>query len=267
MNPKSLKARILSTCLLTLAAFSFVDAQRSMRQINEAFVQRSMRILHGAQATYQATQGNGNYGSLQNLLQMQLIDEALATGSKYGYVFVVTSVPNSPPSTPASFTITATPQLYRKTGYRSFYIATEGVIRGADRQGLPADENDPDIDEESNCPYDTEQCVISGLRTLHGAEMTYQATQGNGNFGSLVQLRAAFLISQTLSSGTANGYSTTLTFINRTQNVPASFRISSVPQVYGTTGIRSFFIATDGVIHCADRNGTPADENDPPCNQ
>lgn len=268
MNPKSLKARVLFTCLLTLAAFTFVDAQRSTRQINEAFVLRSMRTLHGAQATYQATQGNGNYGSLQNLLQMGLIDEALASGTKYGYIFVVTFFPYSPSSTPATFTITAVPRLYRKTGFRSFFIATEGVIRGADKQGLPANENDPEIDDvEYSCPLGNEQCVAQALRTLHGAEATYQATSGNGNFGSLTQLRAARLISQTLASGVAYGYNITVTFVIQTQNVPASFRISAVPQTYGTTGIRSFFIATDGVIHCADRQGGPADENDPPCSE
>jgi hypothetical protein len=267
MNPKSLKTKILLTCIFTLAAFTFADAQRSTRKINEAFVQRAMRTLHSAQATYQATGGNGNFGSLRNLRQMGLIDEALATGNKYGYVFVVTFVPYSPPSTPAAFTITATPRLYRKTGYRSFFIATEGIVRGADKQGLPADENDPDIDEESRCPTGGEQCTIPNLRTLHGAEATYQATSGIGNFGSLDQLRAAGLIPRTLASGAANGYNYTVTFVIQTQTVPASFRISAVPQVYGTTGIRSYLITTDGVIRCADRNGTPADENDPPCDQ
>lgn len=267
MNSRSLRGRILFAALLMLAAFTYVDAQRSTRKINEAFVLRSMRTLHGAQATYQATEGNGNFGSLQNLRQMGFIDEALASGSKYGYTFVVTVVPHSPPSMPATFTVTATPRVYRKTGFRSFFIATDGVLRGADKQGASADENDPEIDVESSCPSGNEQCTFSALRTLHGAEATYQATSGNGNYGSLAQLRSARLISQTLASGSANGYNFIVTFVIQTENVPASFQISAVPQVYGTTGILSFFIATDGIIHCADRNGAPADENDPPCNQ
>ena len=45
--------------------------------------------------------------------------------------------------------------------------------------------------------------------------------------------------------------------------VPASFKITAVPQTYGSTGVRSFFLATDGVIHGADKGGLPADENDP----
>lgn len=268
MNPKSFKAKALFAILLTLAALTAVNAQRSTRTINEEFVLRSMRTLHSAQATYHTTAGNGNFGSLQDLFQMGFIDEALASGSKYGYSFVVTLVPHSPPSTPSTFTITATPRIYRKTGFRSFFIATEGVIRGADKQGMPADENDPEIDlciGYGLACY--ESSTIQSLRTLSAAESTYQATYGNGDFGSLAQLRSAGLISQSLASGLTNGYSFTVTFVNRTQTVPASFRISAVPQVYRTTGIRSFFIATDGVLYCADKNGAPADEDDPPCNE
>lgn len=268
MNFNPLKTRVLFTVMLTLAAVTVGSAQRSTRTINEEFVLRSMRTLHIAQATYHTTAGNGNFGSLQDLFQMGFIDAALASGSKYGYTFVVTFVPHSPPSTPATFTITATPRIYRKTGFRSFFIATEGVIRGADKQGMPADENDPEIDlcvGYGLACY--ESSTIQSLRTLSAAESTYQATYGNGNYGSLAQLRSAGLISQSLASGLTNGYSFTVTFVNRTQTVPASFRISAVPHVYRTTGIRSFFIATDGILRCADRNGSPADENDPPCNE
>lgn len=240
--------------------------QSTPRRQNEAMVLRSLRTLHSAQAAFQATEGNGNYGSLQNLYQMGFIDEALASGTKYGYTFVVTFAPYSPPSTPATFSITATPRIYRKTGLRSFFISVDGVLRGGDRQGAPADENDPEIDEDFSCSGN-EQCAISRLRTLHGAQATYQATFGNGNFGSLAQLRSAGLIPQALASGTANGYSYAVTIVDQTQKVPASFRISAVPQIYGTSGIRSFFIATDGVLHCADRNGEPADENDPQCSK
>jgi hypothetical protein len=230
-------------------------------------VLRSLRTLHSAQATFQATEGTGNYGTLQALFNIGFIDEALTSGTKYGYTFVVTVVPYSPPSTPASFTITATPRIYRKTGLRSFYISSTGIVRGADKQGAPADESDPDISTEVLCPLGNELCAILGIRTLYGAEFTYQSTYGNGDFGSLEQLREAQLISQALASGLAHGYRFTLNFVIQTQNVPASFRISAVPQVYGTTGVRSFFISSHGVLHCADKNGAPADEDDPPCEQ
>ncbi len=257
---------MVTIALLFSAAVEAQTTQSPPRRQNEAMVLRSLRTLHSAQATFQATEGNGNYGSLQDLYQMGFIDEALASGTKYGYTFVVTIAPHSPPSTPATFSITATPRIYRKTGLRSFFISGDGVLRGGDRQGVPANGNDPEIDAEFSCSGN-EQCTIFGLRTLNGAQATYQATVGSGNFGSLAQLRSAGLITQALASGMANGYSYTVIIVGQTQNVPASFRISAVPQIYGTSGVRSFFIATDGVLRCADRNGEPADESDPQCSQ
>lgn len=240
----------------------------SPRTFSEIFVLRSMRQIHSAQATYQATFGNGNFGSLQNLYQAAFIDEALASGSKYGYSYIVTVTPLIPGTTPSGFKVTATPRAYRKTGLRSFYIDVFGEIRGGDRNGQSATANDPFIDDCTNGSIvDNERCTTQSLRTLHGAEFTYQATSGNGNFASLTQLGNAWLISRTLATGLIHGYSFTVTFVTQTSTVPATFRITAVPQTYGTTGTRSFFIATDGVIYCADKNGATADENDPPCNQ
>ena len=48
-----------------------------------------------------------------------------------------------------------------------------------------------------------EGSAISALRTLHGAEMTYASTQGNGNFGTAAELLGASLIDSAL--GTAVG--------------------------------------------------------------
>ncbi|HMJ09484.1 MAG TPA: hypothetical protein VK468_10790 [Pyrinomonadaceae bacterium] len=249
-----------------------VLAANSPRVFSEVFVLRSMQLIHGAQATYQATSGNGNYGSLQDLRQAGFIDEALATGSKYGYSYVLSASPWIPgnPSAPATFTLTATPRSYRKTGIRSFYIDVYGEIRGGDRNGQPATADDPVIDFDlctNGGIQDNERCTIQSLRTLHGAEATYQATTGNGNYGSLQQLHEAYLIHSRLATGSLRGYSITVTTFPFTPGqTPATFRISAVAIIYGTTGIRSLFIATDGIIHGADKNGEPADENDPPIN-
>ena len=39
----------------------------------------------------------------------------------------------------------ATPQSYRKTGRKSFYIDETGVMRGADKNGVTATNDDPPI--------------------------------------------------------------------------------------------------------------------------
>lgn len=244
----------------------------SPRTFNEVHVLRSLMQIHGAQMTYSSTAGNGNFGSLQQLRQADLIDASLATGEKYGYTLIVSTtawIPWTPttPGSPASFSVTATPRLYRKSGIRSFYIDIFAEFRGGDKNGQPATVNDAlydfDLCTRGSIP-DNERCFVDVLRTLHGAEMTFQATAGNGNFGSLTQIRKMSLINQRTSSGSLRGYSFTISTTPRSMQEPATFRISAVPVVYGTTGIRSFFIDTSGVVYAADRNGGPADENDPP---
>lgn len=229
------------------------------RTFNERFIVRAMVEIVGAQATYQATYGNGNFGSFADLERASFIDSALASGSKYGYTFVMSSTAYSAGAS-SRFNVTATPQRYAKTGRRSFYQDESGEVRGGDKNGDLATSADPVID---TCPAG-EVCAIQALRTLHGAEITYQATSGYPNFGSLSQLAGLSLIRTSWASGIVSGYNFTVTFVDYASGVvPASFKITAVPQTYGSTGVRSFFLATDGVIHGADKGGLPADENDP----
>lgn len=95
--------------------------------------------------------------------------------------------------------------------------------------------------------------------------MTYAATYGNRNYGSLAELRNVSFIGEALSSGRLRGYSILVVTFPRVPFVePERFRIIALPQTYGVTGIRSFFIGTDGVMYGADKQGMPADETDPP---
>jgi hypothetical protein len=235
---------------------------------NERFVIRAAGQIHGAQATYQATYGSGSFGTLTQLANAGFIDAPLASGTKYGYSFVMTVVPYSP-GIPSSFRLTATPVRYPKAGRRSFFIDTSGELHGADKNGEVANENDPYIE---SCALfgiaDNERCTLADMRRLHGAEATYQATSGNGNFGSLAQLGALGLISSNLASGATYGYTYAVTTVAmQPGQSSATFKVTAVPTTYGVTGIRSFFIATDGVLHGADHQGLPATENDPPIGQ
>lgn len=262
-------AKFLVVSLLALFVITGASVQAIGKSStpNERLVLQAVGMLYGAEMTYGATIGNGNYGSLSALGEAQFIDPALATGYKYGYLFVIELTPFTQ-TTPAGFKITATPRKYPAYGRLSFYIDVAGQVHGADKNGQVATENDPIIEADILCSAEdiptNERCTIRSLRTLHGAEMTYGATYGNGDFGSLSQLLKASLISRMLATGLLHGYAFNVTIVSQTPNLPASLKITATPQTYGTTGVRSFFIDASGVIRGADKNGLPADENDPP---
>ncbi len=258
----------LISFLIWLLLFSQFAVNNNIAQLNntrygnERFVIKSLQTILAAEATYQATTGNGSYGSLGNLRQVDFIDVALASGEKYGYYFVLTKTDWTGGTTPPRFYVTATPRSYRKTGKRSFYIDESGELRGADKNGSLATASDPWIDWCAD--YENEKCTISDLRSIHSAQTTFQVTSGYGDFGNFKELSAAGLISRSLATGTIHGYRLTLTTVDRTSSTPAFFKVSAIPERYGATGTKSFYVALDGVIRGADKNGEPADENDPP---
>ena len=231
---------------------------------NERFVIQALRTIHGAEATYQGTTGSGNYGSLLQLSQENLIDSVLASGEKYGYLFTL-AWQNGTSTTPANFQAVAVPRQYQRTGIRSFYIDANGMIHGADKQGAPANQNDPIIQEEYTCGS-IEECeahATSLLRTIHGAELTHQGTTGSGNFGSLCQLGQESLIDEFVAGGERFGYYFVVSHRERDGNLPATFEVIAIPHRYNQTGNRSFYIATKGVIRGADKMGAPATADDP----
>ena len=240
-----------------LLAFSF-DAFANSSAQNERFVIRSLRTINSAQATYAASTQNGNYGTLQNLGQANLIDSVLAEGLKYGYIYEIRRVLNTG-TTPPSFYAAARPVIYRKTGRKSFYLDESGAIRGADRGGASATANDPIIND---C-FPSEECTIADLRTLSGAQATYSAIS-NKNYGSLNELYAAGLINAGLAGGLFHGYVFVCTIVPRTNNSASTFNITAVPINYGATGVRSFYLDESSIIRGADKNGAPANANDPP---
>jgi len=231
---------------------------------NERFFIQALRTICGAQMTYQATTGYGNFGSLSQLAQAGLINEALASGSIYGYNYVVSAQARTA-TTLTVFEIVAVPWLYRKTGVRSFFVETDSIIKGADKQGAAANRNDPTIEEEYIC-YSVTECeesAIRSLRMLHSAQMTYQATSGYGNYGSLCELGENNLIAKILAQGSRFGYYFVVLKRNGDAQKPASLEIRAIPHNYPITGRRSFFIGTEGVILGADRAGAPVNSDAP----
>jgi type IV pilus assembly protein PilA len=98
-----------------------------------------------------------------------------------------------------------------------------------------------------------EGSAISAMRTLHGAQMTYASTYGNGNYAALLATLGGNigLVDATLASGTKSGYVWTGGSTDFTTTTPATFWFSCIPTSptgVTATGTRRFGIATDGVI-------------------
>lgn len=114
--------------------------QRNLIKYNEAGAIRTLQTLLSAEATYQATTGNGDYGTIEELGKQKLIDYVLAEGHRYGYLFRVRREKFSPES--PAYEIVAVPRTYRRTGRRSFYMNETGVIHTADKKGAEANPRD-----------------------------------------------------------------------------------------------------------------------------
>ncbi len=99
-----------------------------------------------------------------------------------------------------------------------------------------------------------EGSAVSSMRTVHGAEMTYQSTTGAGNYaGSLSTLHTSALVDEVLGSGTKSGYVFVgdQTPADTAAGTPATFWYSTMPSVGSgvtQTGTRRFCIQTEGVV-------------------
>ena len=105
-----------------------------------------------------------------------------------------------------------------------------------------------------------EGSAISALRTLHGAQMTYAATYGNGDYAGtpgaqgitpLTELAVPALIDSVLGSGVKSNYAFVGDEVAKTALAPATFYFSTIPVTCGgitATGARNFGVATQGVI-------------------
>jgi type II secretory pathway pseudopilin PulG len=111
-----------------------------------------------------------------------------------------------------------------------------------------------------------EGATLRGLRTIHEAEQTYQATTGNGQYGTLADLQRDSLITADLASGEKSGYRFKVEVFKSTSDRPATFAVVAVPTDYGSSGRRSFFVDETGVLRGEDRQGVEASKSTPPVN-
>jgi prepilin-type N-terminal cleavage/methylation domain-containing protein len=133
-----------------IAAIAIPNLLASRRAANEGSAQSSLRTIHSAQGTYQATVGAGNYGTRALLGAQNLIDQQLTGGSKSGYNIEITPTNLVVGVSPAVFFATAVPQVtgpVMGTGTRRFGVATDGTMHGDSGGGL--------------APYATEALVMA----------------------------------------------------------------------------------------------------------
>jgi hypothetical protein len=73
----------------------------------------------------------------------------------------------------------------------------------------------------------------------------------------------AQILSARLASGTTDGYRFRYRIVTGTNGEIEGFELGAVPETYGTTGRRSFFLDVKGQLHAADKDGAPATGDDP----
>lgn len=116
-----------------IAAIAIPNLLASRRAANEGSAQQSIRTIHSSEATYQATSGNGSYGTLTDLKNVSLVDPVLGAGTKSGYVFTVPAITYASSGVQSQFMAQTAPQVtsgVSQTGTRRFCITEDGVLRG-----------------------------------------------------------------------------------------------------------------------------------------
>jgi prepilin-type N-terminal cleavage/methylation domain-containing protein len=94
-----------------IAAIAIPNLLKSRQAANEASAIGTCRTIGSAQATFQSTDGAGNFGNdLTELNTTGHVDAAVATGAKSGFNFVCTGVDLVVGGTPSYFDTTANPQ-------------------------------------------------------------------------------------------------------------------------------------------------------------
>jgi hypothetical protein len=126
-----------SLLMFMLAGMSSKADQYSITT-NESIAKSVLRTLVSAEAVFQATKGDGRYGTIAELFSENLISRDL--WERPGYRIEISVSANK-------FEATAVPREYGKTGRLSFFVDESGVLRSGDHGGGAATIADKPIDE------------------------------------------------------------------------------------------------------------------------
>lgn len=118
-------------CLLSVpiiaivAAIAIPNLLEARKHGNEASAIGSLKTIMTAQAIYRERNGNGSYGSLDQLAKANYIDRVLGSGVKQDYRFVVGTYKNKGLS---QFWAKAYPVAPGETGDRRFFVDSTGIV-------------------------------------------------------------------------------------------------------------------------------------------
>ena len=123
---------IVVAIILIIAAIAIPNLLRSRIAANEASAVGSIRTINTSEVTYASTYPQIGFNTLDMLggaggsaTGAGLVDSVLASGTKSGYVFTVTTGSTTPSTT---YDVHGDPQ-NSQTGQRHFYSDQSGVIR------------------------------------------------------------------------------------------------------------------------------------------
>ena len=126
-----------------IAAIAIPNLLASRRSANEGSAQSSIRTIHSAQATYQATAGAGAFGSLANLMGERLVDSVLGQAdatAKSGFMFNIVDISGTGSAAQyGAYGVPATTTGVGQTGTRRFAMTHVGVLRGDTTLSAPSD--------------------------------------------------------------------------------------------------------------------------------
>ncbi len=121
---------IVVTVIGIIAAIALPNYMASRRSANEATTIASTRTIATAEAVYSSSMGANKYATtLAQMVSLNLVDNAIGSGSRAGYVYQLT-VDNT--QDPAAFVISAIPAMtsgYFQTGTRRIGSDETAVLR------------------------------------------------------------------------------------------------------------------------------------------
>lgn len=122
--------------VMFMVAGAVTESNQPPIAVNESVAKSVLIMIIGAETSYRDGPGEGSFGTLEQLVEHNLMPKDML--EKYGYKLELTVAGTK-------FEATAVPVEYGKTGIMSFFVDESGVVRGADRGGAPASVTDKPI--------------------------------------------------------------------------------------------------------------------------